>query len=46
MTLGLDGLVSYVLVAGAEEYACGVEEELVASGAAKVKIGVKLGATG
>lgn len=46
MTPGLDTLVSYGFVAGAEEDACGVGEELVASGAAKTKIGVKLGATG
>lgn len=46
MTPELDGLVSYGLAAGAEEDACRVGEELVASGAAKVKVGVKLGATG
>lgn len=46
MTPELDGLVSYGLAAGAEEDACGVGEELVASAAAKVKVGVKLGATG
>lgn len=45
MTSELDGLVSYGLGAG-EEDACEVGEELVASGAAKVKVGVKLGVTG
>lgn len=39
MTPELDGLVLYGLVAG-------VGEELVASGAAKVRIGVELGVTG
>lgn len=45
MTPELDGFVSYRLGAGAED-ACGVGEELVASGAAKAKFGVKLGGTG
>lgn len=46
MTPELDGLVSYGPGAGAKDDACGVGEELVASGAAMVKVGDRLGTTG
>lgn len=46
MAPDLDGLVPCGFGIGAEEDACGVGEEPVASGAAKVKVGDRLDATG